>query len=64
MTPRNPIVERVARQLYAARYAQRKWEALAEHRRQGYCGLVEEVMLAALNAGLVIQEWVPGNVVK
>ena len=53
------IVERVAEALYVARHPQPRWERLAEHRKDGYRETVQEVLLAAMNAGLAIREVTP-----
>ena len=53
----NPIVERVARCLHIARHGTRTpWERVSEQTRQGHREIVEEVLLAAMNAGLAIRE--------
>jgi hypothetical protein len=54
----NPLVTKIASAMYAARVrsARQTWEKLADHQREGYCETVQEVMLAAMNAGLVIRE--------
>lgn len=50
------IVERVAEAMYEARHRTPVWEKLAEHRKDGYRETVQEVLLAAMNAGLAIRE--------
>ena len=56
----NPLVERVAQQLYVLRHGKRTpWAKLAERTRQGHREIVREVMLAVCDAGLIIREWAP-----
>lgn len=53
---RNPLVERVAKALYEGRNTRPPWSAIADHRREGYRETAREVLLAAMNAGLIISE--------
>jgi hypothetical protein len=59
----SPVVERVARQFFQTRHGRRSstWELLKEQSRQGYRELVEEVLMAAMNAGLLIREFSPAE---
>lgn len=56
------IVDRVARHVYAARgHTRPTWERLSEFRRTAYLEMVQEVLLAAMNAGLIIREMGEGG---